>query len=105
MKTVFNKLVRDNIPDIIEARGHKVKTKTVEGPELFNYLCMLLTEEAGEFASSRSIYELVDLFEVIYAIMEYMDITLPQLWDAMEEKSFERGLITKGTVLEYVEEE
>ena len=64
---IYNKLVRDRIPEIIESSG---KTCTVEILSDEDYLRMVdakLDEELAEYHKDQNIEELADLLEVIYA--------------------------------------
>ena len=66
-RVVYKKLVRDRIPEIIEASG---KTCTIEILSDENYLLMVdakLDEELAEYHKDQNIEELSDLLEVIYA--------------------------------------
>lgn len=55
METItYNKLVRDNVPDIIRANGGTCKTKTVKGEELRTALREKLCEEVAEFLAAKA---------------------------------------------------
>ena len=62
------KLVRDRIPEIIEASGKHAVTRTLDDDELARRLDLKLLEELTEFYDSGDIIELVDLVEIIAAI-------------------------------------
>lgn len=70
MKTTeHNKLVRDNIPDIIKANGDICETRKVTDAGSLKILlqCKLL-EETAEFIESKDKEELADIVEVVYAL-------------------------------------
>lgn len=69
---VYNKLVRDNIPDIVEQNGEIANTKILNDDEYSISLREKLLEEVNEFLSNDkdSIEELVDIYEVILAILK-----------------------------------
>ena len=48
----YNKIVRDNIPTIIESNGSKCEIEIVSNEEALSYLYMKLTEEVNEFLES-----------------------------------------------------
>lgn len=64
----MNKLVRDNIPDIIKQTGDKPDFVILDSPDYYNELKKKLTEEVSEFNDSDEIMELCDVVEVISAI-------------------------------------
>lgn len=74
----FNKLVRDNIKDIIENKGEVTYTKVLDDEEYKKELNEKLLEEASEVINSKTkeelIEELADLSEVILAISKANDI-------------------------------
>lgn len=66
----YNKLVRDNIPQIIRSTGKKVSYRILDETEYIEYLEKKLDEEIAEFRESRSVEELADILEVIDALCE-----------------------------------
>jgi predicted house-cleaning noncanonical NTP pyrophosphatase (MazG superfamily) len=66
------KLVRDKIPDIIEASGRTPVTRPLEGRELIDRLLEKLLEEHVELLASESIDELVDMIEVLFALAKQL---------------------------------
>jgi predicted house-cleaning noncanonical NTP pyrophosphatase (MazG superfamily) len=66
----YNKLVRDGIPDLI-AKSGRICDYTVLSPPIFREnLDDKLEEELSEFRQSRDLTELMDIVEVIQAIVE-----------------------------------
>ena len=53
MEKVYNKLVRDNIPNIIENDGIKVVTRILNNEEYKNELYKKLLEESNEVINSK----------------------------------------------------
>lgn len=80
-KTIYNKLVRDKIPDIIAEQGRASQTRLLSESEYRDYLKLKLQEEMKEFMESNDIEELADLVEVIRAMLKVDGRT----WDEMEE--------------------
>lgn len=69
-RTVYNKLVRDKIPDIIAEKGQASRTRLLSESEYRDYLRLKLQEEMKEFLESNDIEELADLVEVIRAMLK-----------------------------------
>ena len=68
---VYNKLVRDKIPEIISAdNGSICKTRIMDDKEYLKALDAKLQEELCEYLESGSIEELADLEEVIRAVLK-----------------------------------
>ena len=70
----MNKLVRDNIPNIIEQQGDNPDFVILDSFDYYNELKKKLTEEVTEFTNSDDVIELCDLVEVISAILDYKNI-------------------------------
>ncbi len=64
----YNKLVRDRIPEIIEASGKRCVCSTLSDEEYLAKLDEKLNEELAEYQESKSMEELADLLEVIRAV-------------------------------------
>lgn len=67
---IHNKLVRDKIPEIIEKSGKKAITRTLTQEEYLSELDRKLNEECAEYQADKSLEELADMLEVMYAIAE-----------------------------------
>lgn len=69
---VYNKLVRDLIPDIIKAQGKNLKTEILDTDAYIRELRKKMEEEQSEYMSSttdaEAVEELADMLEVIYAL-------------------------------------
>lgn len=75
----YNKLVRDNIPKIIEADGKELKFRRLEDEEYLEALDEKLHEEMMEYSlNNGSTEELADIVEVIYAILEHKNIDITE---------------------------
>ena len=88
---VYNKLVRDKIPQIIEDNGQKAQLKILEGDAYLASLEEKLNEEVGEYHKDRSVEELADILEVVYALAATIGCTPAQLEHICMEKRQQRG--------------
>ena len=91
MKT-YNKLVRDKIPQIIEA-NEKVPctTKILNDQEYIESLNTKLQEELKEYLDSGDIEELADLEEVLRAILDAKNVSYPDFEAIRKSKVDKRG--------------
>ena len=97
----MRKLVRDKIPDILTRLGKKFRVYNVsDKSELIKYLLDKLDEEVMEFKKALNIEELVDILEVIDAIVSIMGWNWDDIRDIKEKKLKERGGFSKGLIVE-----
>ena len=104
IKKHYNKLVRDRIPEIIEASG---KTCTIEILSNDDYLRMVdakMDEELVEYHKDQNIEELADLLEVIRAAAVARGYTIEDLERVRAEKTAKRGGFEKRILLKEVYE-
>ena len=95
----YNKLVRDNIPDIIRKEGYISKTEILTDKRFLSELDKKLSEEVGEYQESKELEELADILEVIYAICSARGYTLDELMRVKDEKQLKRGGFSKKLFL------
>ena len=88
---IYNKLVRDQIPTIIEAQGQVPYTRILSDEEYTVALKQKLDEEVGEFHKDNNLEELADILEVVYALTENLGCTREELMEAYQKKHDERG--------------
>ena len=87
----YQKLVRDRIPEIIEAAGKKPVTHILDEAAYLDELDRKLNEECAEYQESKSLEELADMLEVMYAIAEARGYSVAELEAIREKKAAERG--------------
>ena len=105
MKTItYNKLVRDRIPEIIEAGGNTCVTRVLSDETYLQMLDTKLTEELAEYHADGSPEELADLLEVIYAAAKARGITAEELDRIRRDKADRRGGFDKKLLLVSVTE-
>ena len=106
MKTItYHKLVRDKIPEIIEAQGKKCKVRTLSDDEYLKMIDAKLDEELAEYHEDQNIEELADLMEVIYAAAKARGYSVEELEKVRAQKAEKRGAFEKRLLLEEVVEE
>ena len=98
----YDKIVRDNIPTIIENSGSKCEIEIVSDEEALSYLYIKLTEEVNEFLESKDIYEIADVIEVLYAICNKMKIPRDILEIIRRQKKNENGGFKDNIILKKV---
>jgi predicted house-cleaning noncanonical NTP pyrophosphatase (MazG superfamily) len=105
-KAEFNKVVRDKIPEMIEAKGEAVEVLTLKGEALVEALRRKLVEESFEALDAKTgddlIAELADALEVIEAIASHLDVPFAQVRAEQADKrgrrgGFDRGIMLRGT--------
>lgn len=101
---IYNKLVRDKIPEIIKADGKKFKTRILEDREYLKELIKKLKEEAAEFEENPSVEELADIKEIIIAIREALGIHAGELEDMRRKKADTNGRFKNKIFLESVDD-
>lgn len=97
---MYNKLVRDKVPDIMVADGDTPKTHVADDAEYWIKLKEKLAEEVTEFSDAESVEELADVFEVITAILEHKGWTIDQIIGIQQKKRDARGGFSKRIILE-----
>ena len=100
----YNKLIRDNIPSILEASGVEYTTHIVSGDELRSYMLKKLHEEVAEFSEEPSLEELADIQEVVYGILSAYGWDKVALDECASLKRYTRGAFAAGLVLDEVVE-
>ena len=101
----YNKLVRDNIPAIIEATGAVCETEILSDTDYLRLLDAKLDEELAEYHQDQNIEELADLMEVIYACAKARGYTVAELEAVRAEKAAKRGGFDRKVLLKTVTEE
>lgn len=87
----MGKLVRDRIPEIIKNAGKKPITEILSQEEYLKELDKKLNEEVAEYQADKSIEEMADVLEVLFAICEARGHSLEELLQVREDKREKRG--------------
>lgn len=101
---VYNKLIRDNIPEIIDMDGKKSNIKVLDNDEYLKSLNSKLQEELDEYYEDGNIKELADLVEVIYAILNHKEVSIEEFEKIRLNKKITRGGFDKKLFLVSVED-
>ena len=95
----YHKLVRDRIPEIIEADGKTCICETLSDEDYISLLDQKLNEELAEYQESKSLEELADLLEVMGAVVAARGWTLERV---RADKATKRGGFEKRILLKEV---
>lgn len=103
----YNKLVRDNIPQIIVKDGKNFKIRILSDQEYLQALKTKLVEEAEELSKAKTdkdvINELADIYEVLEYIIRRTNVDYREIQSHRVKKNMERGAFDDKIYLEYVE--
>lgn len=100
----YNKLVRDKIPEIIESKGDECTLEILSDDRYIEMLDKKLNEELAEYQADKTLEELADLLEVIYAVVKARGYSVEQLEKVRKEKADKRGSFEKKILLKQVTE-
>ena len=87
----MGKLVRDKIPQIIKDAGKTPIIEILSDKDYLRELDKKLNEEVAEYQADKSIEEIADILEVLYAICEARGYSVEQLMQVKAKKQEERG--------------
>ena len=87
----YNKLARDNIPEIMIKNGDSPVTRILSDNEYLEELNKKLLEEVNEYLSSGDILELADIEEVLLAILNVKNVEREEFENKRKEKVLKRG--------------
>jgi len=104
MRKEHYKLVRDHIPEIIESDGRTAHVRILDDNEMIKCLENKLQEEVNEYVEDRSVEELADILEVIYALCKMKGVSKEELERTRAIKEIARGAFNEKIFLEYVED-
>lgn len=92
---IYNKLVRDRIPDIIENSGKKFTTRILDDEEYAAELKKKLLEEIEEYQQAKSneesLEELADVLELMHALAKIHGANIEEVEKIRAEKAEKRG--------------
>lgn len=97
---IFNKLVRDKIPEIIRGNGDIANIRYLTDEEYLFALNKKIQEELNEYLQSGEIEELADLEEVLIALVEANGFSYEDFEKIRLEKVEKRGAFKDRVFLE-----
>ncbi len=100
---IYNKLVRDKMPQIIQSNNEVCKTRMLDDKEYLDQLNIKLQEELKEYIESGEVEELADLEEVLRAILEAKQVSYIDFETIRQNKVAKRGAFKQRIFLESVE--
>ncbi|MEH6989356.1 nucleoside triphosphate pyrophosphohydrolase [Cytobacillus firmus] len=105
---IYNKLVRDRIPEIIERAGKKYSTRVLDQTEFIKELKKKSFEEMEEYINAESdeeaLEELADLLEIIHALAETHGASIDRVEKLRRQKAKEHGVFKEKILLIEVED-
>lgn len=87
----MGKLVRDKIPEIIKNDGKKPIIEVLSQEDYLIELDKKLNEEVMEYQVDKSIEEMADVLEVLFAICEARGYSVEELLQVRDDKRKKRG--------------
>jgi len=105
MERIYNKLVRDNIPNIIESKGETPVTRILDDNTYKIELEKKLNEEYQEVLAANGedrVEELADMLEIIRALAKLEGKELQDVIEIADNKNKKRGAFEKKIFLEKV---
>ena len=107
MRTTYGKLIRDRIPEILEAEGMRYEVAPLDGEAFRAALLAKLLEEAGEAVDAADTdalaRELADLYEVIDAVLELHGLDRDVVRALQARRREERGGFARRLELRWTE--
>lgn len=99
---VYDKLVRDKIPQIIDCDNKKCEIEIASKEKKYELLEEKLKEEVSEFLEDKNIEELADVMEVLFALADSLGYSEGELVEVRDKKKDERGGFNEGIILKKV---
>ena len=99
---IYNKLVRDRIPEIITADDKTCEIEIVSGIKKQEPLEKKLLEEVNEYLEDKNLEELADIMEVLFGLANELGYSEEDLIKKRNEKLEKRGGFKEGIVLKVV---
>jgi predicted house-cleaning noncanonical NTP pyrophosphatase (MazG superfamily) len=100
--TVYNRLVRDRIPEIIESMGNIAVWQTLDDASFGQALLDTVARSSLQFAETESLESLADLMESIDAWLEIRGLSVDEVMRARAERVKRCGAYDERRFLEVV---
>ncbi|MFD1032482.1 pyrophosphohydrolase domain-containing protein [Metaplanococcus flavidus] len=106
---IYNKLVRDNIPQVIEKTNKQFSTRILSKEEYMVEVKKKMNEELEEYqeaaTNEEAVEELADLLELVHAAVKIHGATIEQLEEVRRAKAEKRGGFEQRIFLIEVEDD
>lgn len=106
MEKIYNKLVRDNIPDICRANGEEPFVRILNDEEYWKYLLKKDAEELEEVRTAETLEErkkeLADKLELVRTMAIFNGFDLDEIIEEADKKRQKNGGFEKRLLLEKV---
>lgn len=106
---IYNKLVRDRIPEVITRNGKKFSTRILDSEEYIEELKKKSFEELEEYVKAQNdeeaIEELADILEILHALANVHGSTIREVDEIRKSKAEEKGGFRDKVFLIEVEDE
>lgn len=102
---VYNKLVRDKIPEIITKNNKKAIAKILNDEDYLTELNRKIQEEVKEYLEDNNVEELADIVEVVYGILKAKNISIEEFENIRKSKVQKKGAFKEKIFLEKVIED
>ncbi len=107
MRRTYDKLIRDRVPELMDADGVRYRVDVLDDAAFRAALLEKLLEEAVEVraAEGRSelVKELADVLEVVEALLEVAGVGRDEVRGVQEARRTERGGFQRRLVLRWTE--
>ena len=106
MKKIYNKLVRDKIPEIITGNGDECHTRILDAVEYKNELLNKIVEEAEEVKATQGdtkelMKEIGDVLEIVAYLTKEFGLDKKEVENIRKKRKRSRGGFDKKIFLEY----
>lgn len=101
-KQIYNKLVRDRIPEIIINNGENPITEVLNDDIYKDMLDRKLLEEVNEYLKDDNAEELADIMEVILSILKFKNIGILEFENIVKTKRDKKGSFNNKIFLKEV---
>ena len=99
---VYNKLVRDRIPDVLNKANKKYTYHIATDEEFLIRLKDKIIEELEELYENPSVEEMADVFEVLYTLGKELKLDIAAVNTTMFKKGLAKGRFKEKIILEKV---
>jgi len=99
---IYNKLVRDKIPEVLQNEGKIYSCHIANDDEFLLKLKDKMTEELQELYEDPCPEEMADVLEVLYTIASEMNLDIAEVHKAMSKKGKAKGRFRERIILEKV---